>query len=154
MRTPTTISAEDFKKIFAKSRRQPEGKHQQIFGQLLNGIYKPSLSQDLAFWTYSAAGEQKPLKTGVLQKRKGMQKGDFDYRFELRERFRGVNSSDVLRIIYIEFKSEAGSLTKEQKIFREKHQGLSNVACYIAKSPEEAIKILQREGVLITKERI
>ena len=139
----TTITAEEYRNSVSKGkpRQQLEGQSQRNFGMLLNGVMRYRLSPNLLFWTYSAAGERKGLKTAVLQKRKGMQKGDFDYRFEM-------SKDGALRVIYIEFKTAKGSLTAEQKIFMARHSGLKNCACYLARSVEEGVGFLEKEGVL------
>lgn len=158
-----SISIEEYKNLSKDKapRKQPEGINQRVFGEMLNGIYKHKLSPNLIYWTYSGAGEKKPLRTAVNQKRKGLQRGDPDYRFEIKEIEEVCESiipgSGIIysltryiqRIVYIEFKSQAGSLSKEQKEFFKKHEGLENVKCYIAKSPEEGIKILIQEGIVI-----
>ena len=132
-----------------KRNRQLEGMEQSLFGQLLNGIYRPRLSKDLIYWTYSGAGEAKSFSTGVMQKRKGLQKGDWDYRFEIAEISKCGCNNRIQRTVYIEFKTKTGSLTKEQKQLLSARQGIDNIACYIAKDVEEGIKILLKEKVLI-----
>ena len=124
-----------------KPIKQLEGAAQRTFGALLNYSYKSRLSPNLIFWTYSGAGEKKSLKTAVLQKRKGLQKGDLDYRFHLVE-------GDKLKLVLIEFKTTTGNLTPEQKELFKRHEGLENVKCYVARSPEEAINILIKERII------
>jgi hypothetical protein len=126
-----------------KPRKQLEGLHQKKLGDLLNGTLKAKISPCLIFWTYSASGEKKPIKTAVLQKRKGLKRGDFDYRFEIRE-------GSFLRMVYLETKTTSGSLTTEQKQFMKKKEGLTNASCYTSKSIEESIKILEDERILLT----
>lgn len=136
-----TITANQYQQMAKKPRRQPEGTEQRKFGSFLRNAYDADkLSEDLIFFTYSASGELKPMKTAVNQKQKGLRKGDPDYRFE-------INSGGIMRNIYIEMKSQKGSLTPEQKAFFAKHEGLQNAKCYIAKSAEEAVDILKQEGV-------
>ena len=130
------------KKPAKKPRKQIEGKHQRTLGGLLNGRLKPLLNPNLVFWTYSPAGEKKSKKTAVLQKIKGLQRGDFDYRFELRD-------GDILRIVYLETKTAKGSLTPEQRLFKARHDGLLNAKCYTSKSVEESVEILEKENVLL-----
>lgn len=132
-----------------KKNRQLEGMEQSLFGQLLNGIYRPRLSKNLIYWTYSGAGEAKSLSTGVMQKRKGLQKGDWDYRFEIAELSKCGCNNRIQRTIYIEFKTKTGSLTKEQKTLLDRRGSLDNVASYRAETAEEGIKILLKEKVLI-----
>lgn len=124
-----------------KPRRQIEGQHQKALGGLLNGALKPRLNPNLIFWTYSGSGEKKGIKTAVLQKRKGLQRGDFDYRFEIKD-------ADILRIVYLETKTSKGSLTPEQRLFQARHDGLLNARCYTSKSIEESIQILEKENII------
>ena len=130
-----------YKKL-AKKRKQPEGDHQKKLGLMLNGILKPRLNPNLIFWTYSGAGEKKSMKTAVLQRRKGLMKGDFDYRFEIRE-------DNIMRVVFLETKSSKGSLTEFQEDFQKKHENLDNATCYTSKDIEESINILKKEKILI-----
>lgn len=139
------ITAAEYRALQKKPRkpmRQIEGAAQRTFGQLLNFSYKPRLSPNLAFWSYSGSGERKSLKTGILQKRKGLMRGAPDYFFNIVE-------NGKLHVIYIEFKTSTGSLTPEQKEFFKRHEGLENAKCYLARSPEEAIEICFKERILI-----
>lgn len=138
------MSAEQFRNIVRvkKPIRQIEGAAQRTFGQLLNFAYRPRLSRNLSWWSYSGAGERKSLKTGGLQKTKGMQKGKPDYEFYLIE-------NGLLYAVFVEFKTSSGSLTVEQKEFFKRHEGLRNVKCYIARSAEEGIEILFKEKILL-----
>lgn len=135
------VSIAEYKQLTKKPAKQLEGQHQTTLGSLLNGIYKPRLNPDLIFWSYSAAGERKHLKTAVLQKRKGLQKGKPDYEFLLKD-------GDFLRTVFLETKTTKGSLTPEQKEFFKKHEGLKNVKCRLSKSVAESIEILMQEGVI------
>lgn len=125
-----------------KKYNQIEGQHQRTLGGLLNGSFKNRLNPNLVFWTYSGSGEYKTIKTASLQKRKGLQKGDFDYRFEIKD-------GDLLRIVYLETKSGSGSLTKDQKRFKENHENISNCKCYLSNDIEESLNILKQEKVLL-----
>jgi hypothetical protein len=132
----------EYKATTKKLRKQPEGNHQKTLGLMLNGILKPRLNPNIIFWTYSGAGERKSLKTGALQKRKGLMRGDFDYRFEIKE-------GDIMRVVYIETKSSKGSLNEFQKAFQKNHQNLSNAKCYTSKNIEESLRILKEEKILL-----
>jgi hypothetical protein len=134
-----------YKSLTSKQKqpnKQIEGQHQTQLGALLNGRLNPFLNPNLIFWTYSASGERKHLKTAVLQKRKGLQRGDFDYRFEIKD-------NNLLRLVYLETKTTKGALTLEQKQFKERKEGLINAKCYTSKSLEESLNILSKEGVLL-----
>jgi len=144
-----SISIEEHKNLEnKKKRRQPEGYVQSAFGQCLNGAFRYRLSPNLIYWTYSAAGERKSLKTSALQKRKGLQKGDYDYRFEIMKKGNCGCNSYYLHIIYLEFKSKKGSLTVEQKTLFEKRKNIENVKCYFPKTVQEGIELLEKEGIL------
>lgn len=136
-------------KSLVKKRKQPEGEIQSKFGQMLNGNLKHRLSPNLIYWTYSSAGEKKPIRTAVLQKRKGVIPGDSDYRFEILRKSECGCGNDYQYTIYLEFKSQKGSLTPGQKTFKEKHSNIKNVICYYPRSVEEGIKILEKEGILL-----
>lgn len=140
-----SISISEYNKILgkqSKKRRQPEGLLQTSLGEMLKGIWAYRFNPNMIYWTYSGAGERKPLKTGILQKRKGLNKGDFDYRFEFRD-------GNIMRVVYLEAKSSTGSLTKEQKEFMINHQDLDNVVCGTAKSIEEASEFLLSNKVFV-----
>lgn len=137
------ISLKQYNEIINKpKRKQPEGNLQTNLGEMLNGIWSYRLNPNIIYWTYSGAGERKPLKTGVLQKRKGLKKGDLDYRFEIKEQ-------NTMRVVYLELKSGTGSLTKEQKLFIENHKNLDNVICGTAKTMQEIESFLLHNKVLI-----
>lgn len=125
-----------------KKRNQVEGQFQRNLGQMLNGVWAYRLNPQIVFWTYSGAGEYKPIKTAVWQNKKGLKKGDWDYRFEIAD-------GDILRIVYMEAKSITGSLTKEQKEFRAKKEGLKNVKFGIAETMQEAEKFLLDSGIFV-----
>ena len=136
-----SISIQEYNKLVKTKKRQPEGQLQSTLGRKLNGIWKTRLNPNLVYWTYSGAGEKKPMMTAVMQKRKGLKKGDFDYRFE-------INKKGVLHMVYLELKSSKGSLTKDQKIFLERHEGLVNVAIGSAKDMKEIEEFLVTNEVL------
>lgn len=126
-----------------KPYRQIEGQHQTNLGMLLNGVLRGRMSPKLIFWSYSASGEKKPLKTAILQKRKGLQKGKLDYEFFL-------NEENNMRAVFLETKTTTGSLTPEQKQFFKSFEEIQNVSCYTSKSIEESIQILEKEKILLT----
>ena len=132
------VSVSQYKKLLKPKHKQPEGVQQVRFGSFLKSA---KLKDNVIFYTYSGAGEKKPMTTAINQKRKGLRRGDLDYRFE-------IVDNNKLRLVYIEFKSSKGSLTPEQKIFFERHKDLDNATCYIAKSAEEGVEILKMEKLL------
>jgi hypothetical protein len=135
------VSVAEYKQLAKKPRKQPEGKQQVRFGSFLKGA---TFSNNLIYYTYSGAGEKKPMRTAVNQKQKGLRRGDLDYRFEVR-------SGDIMRLVYIEFKSDKGSLTPDQKAFIAKHEGLQNAKCYMARKAEEGVEILRQEGIIMNE---
>lgn len=139
-----SISAEEYRKAVEKKkpRRQIEGQFQRNLGLMLNGIWAYRLNPNLVFWTYSGAGEKKSIKTAVWHKKKGLHKGDWDYRFEIAE-------NGILRLVYMEAKTTSGSLTAEQKIFRQKKEGLKNVTFGIVEDIYKAEKFLLETGVFV-----
>lgn len=139
-----SISIQEYNKLVKTKKRQPEGQLQSTLGRKLNGIWKLRLNPNLVYWTYSGAGEKKPIMTAVMQKRKGLKKGDFDYRFE-------INKKGFLHLVYLELKSTKGSLTKDQKIFLERHEGLKNVAIGSAKDMKEIEEFLVTNEVFINE---
>jgi len=150
---PIKMSAGQFKALSLKPRKprkkeitprkQIEGKLQRDIGKYLRTTFTLSASPNLSYFTYSGAGERKPMRTAVLQKQKGLQKGDFDYRFE-------INFDNIQHNIYIEAKSEGGTLTAEQKEFMRRKEGLKNSRCYVVQSYWEFIEILKQEKILLT----
>ena len=130
-------------KAIAKPRMQHEGIIQVAFGAFLKlAAASGKLSDNLLFYTYSGAGEKKHKTTAINQYRKGLRKGDPDYRFE-------VKNGDKMRVVYIEFKSQKGSLTPEQKDFFQKHNDLINAKCYLATTVMQARQILIDEQIYI-----
>ena len=132
------VSISQYKKLLKPKRKQPEGVQQVRFGSFLRTA---NFKENVVFFTYSGAGEKKPMTTAVNQKRKGLRRGDLDYRFE-------IVDNNKLRLVYIEFKSSKGRLTPEQELFFERHKDLDNATCYIAKSAEEGVEILKTEKLL------
>ena len=93
-----------------------------------------------SFWSYDASGENRNAKTGALLKAKGLKKGQPDYHFKtLRE--------GITHYIYIEFKTDKGKQSDSQKAFEKDCVG-SNEKYYIARSVEEGLDILKKEGIL------
>lgn len=131
------VSIAEYEALAKPKRKQIEGRQQVRFGSFLR---TSKFSNNLIFFTYSASGEKKPMRTAVNQKRKGLQRGEPDYRFEIKD-------GNSMRLVYIEFKSTKGSLSSEQKQFFANHEGLGNVKCYIARSADEAVRILEQEKI-------
>lgn len=153
------LSVDDFKKFQKKSlivdkeprktrkketapRRQIEGKLQRKVGKYLRTNFLLLKLPNVLFFTYSCAGEYKTKKTAGLQKAKGAQKGDWDYRFE-------VDIDGWQHTIHMEAKSPTGDLTKEQKALRKRKEGLKNVRFYVFESYWEFIEILKKEKIIL-----
>ncbi|NBV06682.1 MAG: hypothetical protein EBS06_05540 [Proteobacteria bacterium] len=153
-----SISAEEYKEIFApkKKRNQEESTLQKNFGQILAGYEKwGKLSADLVKYSYIANGEQRPAtiingkrwsKTGADLKKKGVKKGVFDYFFCIEREF---IKTRIAFDIWLEAKSSTGFLTKEQKEFKARAEGIFNIKIFEFRSVEEGLKILKQEGILI-----
>jgi hypothetical protein len=111
------------------------------------------VNPNLIWWTYNAGGEKRPSKinkktgqryspTGKLLKAKGLKKGFPDYMFFLLK-------GDISEIIFLEMKTEKGILSKMQLLFQQKVSNIRNIKHYVPRSAVEAIKILERTGVLL-----
>ena len=138
------MTPEEYKKLTRKTvkRKQPEGALQINLGKMLKGVWRYRLNPNITYWTYSGAGERKDKKGALWQYLKGLNPGDSDYRWQIAE-------DGILRMVFLETKSGSGSLTADQKLFFERHKGLSNVACGIAKDMQEVEEFLVKTRVFI-----
>lgn len=99
------------------------------------------------WWSYDASGEKRSAITGSLLKTKGLNSGQADYHFIT---LRG----HIAHIIYIEFKrpkigtKPAGKQSDNQIEFQRRLEA-DNIRYYLAYSVDEAIRVLEKEGVLI-----
>jgi len=139
------VSVEQYRKMIKatkKKRNQIEGKMQRDLGDMLRGIWAYRLNPNLIFWTYSGSGEKKDKTGAYWQYRKGLTKGDLDYRFHLA-------IDGVLAMVFLETKRPKGSLSREQKNFIKNHEGLSNAQCGVAKNMQEIEQFLIKTKVFI-----
>lgn len=122
----------NFKSLKAKPPKE-DILHKQIGGWLT--LNENNLkSKGLTYYTYSPAGEKRQAITGALLKKKGVRKGDPDYRLEFKKDNRQYS-------LYIECKrDEKGRLTEEQQKFFDNHEGLDNVKCHKTWTLEQFIK--------------
>jgi hypothetical protein len=156
---PNSISVEDYKNLTKKKKSysQEESDLQKSFGLQLAGYERwGKLSKKLIKYSYIANGEQRPSKVingrrfsrvGCDLKKKGVKKGVFDYYFCIEKEF---NDLRIGFDIWLEAKSKTGSLTKEQKEFKKKAEGVFNVKIHEFRSVQEGLKILEQEGVLLS----
>ena len=140
----------------------PEDLIHKEFGALIRR-YEALGKLDCAYWSYDASGEKRTAMTASLLKAKGLNGGKADYLF--------IKTCDIKGIIidfyfWIEFKkpktgridftkpttpkiwSSAGKQSDTQKAFQEIFKNSSNSKYYIAYSVNEALKILEKEGVI------
>ena len=91
-------------------------------------------------WGYSGSGEKRNLITGALLKAKGLKRGEPDYHFY-------YTKNNLLFVLFLEFKSQKGKQSDEQKHFENKFKGLENCNYFIVKSAKEGIDILKEVGI-------
>ena len=124
-----------------------EGNLHKQFGSLMKK-YEILNRLDCVFWSYSGSGEKRTFTTASLLKAKGLKPGQADYHFIKR-----VNMID--HYIYLEFKkpetaTAKGLQSKSQKDFQARFLGSINSKYYIIYSVNEALNVLEREGILLT----
>ena len=111
--------------------------HKQI-GSYLRASHRQLKGCGLVYYTYSPAGEKRHIRTAVTLKKKGVQRGDPDYRLEFIK-------NDVQYVLYVEIKrSTRSKLTKEQQAFFEAKKNVKNVRCYVAYSVEDFANYLKQ----------
>ena len=91
------------------------------------------IRKKLIYYTYSPAGEERNVIVGANLKRKGVMKGDADYRLEFIKK-------DVQHTLYIEVKAGKNKLTKEQAEIFEARKNIKNTFCIIARSLDDFIR--------------
>ena len=96
--------------------------------------------------SYDASGEKRTAKTGALLKSKGLKPGKADFEII-------TIKNNISHHYYLEFKTSKGKQSSNQKIFEECCVG-SNQHYYIVRSVEEAINLLEREGIIKTSRRM
>ena len=106
----------------------------------LFGIYK-QLNKDCVWYGYNAAGEYRKPQTGALLKAKGLARGEPDYCVRLK-------IGDIMHHIYIEFKAGKNKQSEHQIEFEKTCEDVVNERYYLAYSVDEAISILEKEGVI------
>jgi hypothetical protein len=111
------------------------------FGGLLRQ-YQAYGRLDCEWFSYDASGEYRKQTTGALLKAKGLAPGKSDYEFKKLK-------NDTMHHIYIEMKAGKGKQSEYQKKFEETCRDSVNNTYYLAYSVEEAIKILEKEKILI-----
>ena len=126
MKTKKGLGPEDIiHKNFAGLMKQYEGYKQ------LNAVW----------WSYDASGESRSKTTGGLLKSKGLRPGKSD--FEVRT-LRG----DIMHHIYLEFKAGKNKQQVNQKDFEFTCEGSINNRYYVVYSVEEAVGVLEKEGII------
>lgn len=96
-------------------------------------------------WTYLPMGEYRKPETAAMLKKKGVNPGWGDYLF-----FVYNKKQAWVDIIFLELKTEKGKQQKTQQDFELGFAGACNVTYGLERSVAEAIKFLEREGILIT----
>ncbi len=99
-----------------------------------------------SYWSYDASGEYRKPATACLLKAKGLNGSRSDYLFI-------VQRARYDHYIWIEFKkpktdTPAGKQSAGQKEFENNFKDSINSRYYVVYSVEEAIKILEKEGIL------
>lgn len=125
-----------------KIKRRGLGQEDQLHKKFANTVrgYESFGKLKCQWWSYDASGENRKLETGALLKAKGLRPGKSDYEFK-------IIKKTVAHYVYIEFKTEKGKQSESQKAFEETCTA-SNEAYYIARSVQEGIDILIKEGIL------
>lgn len=109
--------------------------HKQI-GSYLRAYSRELKDKGLTYYTYSPAGEKRHIRTAVTLKKKGVQRGDPDYRLQFVK-------NDVMYTLFVEIKrSKRSKLTDEQTTFFNEHENLKNAKCYIAYGLKDFVKIV------------
>lgn len=93
-----------------------------------------------SFWSYDSSGENRNQATGALLKAKGLRPGKSDYEFK-------ICKDGIAHHVYIEFKTEKGKQSDNQKLFEESCSA-SNEHYYIARSIPDAINILEDHNII------
>jgi hypothetical protein len=101
-----------------------------LIGNYLNINELNLKKKGLIYWTYSPAGELRNKLVAIKLKRKGVKKGDADYRLEFVK-------NDIQYIGYFEIKFGKNKLTKDQKQIFEIRSKIKNTKCYTCYSFEE-----------------
>lgn len=109
------------------------------FAALLRGYESLNLLK-ATWWSYDASGENRTIKTGSLLKAKGLNPGKSDYEFK-------YIKEGITHLLYLEFKTLKGKQSSNQIKFEALCIG-SNEDYYIVRSVDEALKILEKHGII------
>jgi len=112
-----------------RKRKSPEADEQRLFFHLINCFHK-----DLRpyIW-HTPNGGSRDVREAINLKKMGVLKGVWDVTVSIpRGGWAGM---------YIEFKSDTGKLTKEQKEFEERMS--QHYACFVARNAETALEVLK-----------
>lgn len=120
--------------------------HMHITFGLMIRQYEGYKKLNALAWTYVASGEKRNLATASMLKKKGVRPGWPDYIFISGDKM-GINA----KTIFLEFKVENGKQSPEQKQFDQALDGCQNIRYYLVRSVENAVRILEQEGILITE---
>lgn len=127
-------------KASTNSKRRGMGEEDRMhvqFGILLTKYQKMGLLKNVIAWTYLPMGELRKKSTACMLKKKGVKSGWPDYIFFLYNA-----KKQIIDIMFIEFKTKTGKQQDSQVDFELSFAGSSNSYYHIARSVEEAIKIL------------
>jgi hypothetical protein len=120
-------------------RNNKEDKIHKEFSKQVN-ILENTRNLNCIHWGYSGSGEKRNLITGALLKAKGLKKGEPDYHFFYKK-------DNILNILFLEFKSDTGKQSEDQKYFEDKFKNFLNCNYFIARSEREGIDILEALGI-------
>lgn len=132
--------------------------HKQ-FGTLMRQ-YEGYKKLNCVFASYMPFGEKRTLQTASLLKAKFTKTGVPDYLFIVQKTAGPYNTFETRPVeehfIWLEFKkpktlSAKGKQSDSQKEFEKKFKYSVNSRYYLVYSVEEAVKILEKEQILITK---
>lgn len=137
-----------------------EGHLHKQFGSLMKK-YEALKRLDCIFWSYSGSGEKRSLTTASLLKAKGLKPGQPDYMF-IKKR-PDISTAyltyppqykSIDHYIYLEFKkpktaTAKGTQSATQKDFQARFKDSINSRYYIVYSIDEALKVLEKEGILL-----
>lgn len=116
-----------------------EDRSHKSFASLIRG-YETIGKLNSSWWSYDASGENRNIKTGALLKAKGLRPGKADYEFK-------TIKDSIAHYTYLEFKTKTGKQSPNQKLFEESCSA-NNEKYFLVRSVEEAILILELEGIL------
>jgi hypothetical protein len=121
-------------------KAQKEDTIHKAFAQIVRG-YESIRKLNCSFWSYDASGEYRKAVTGGLLKAKGLKPGQSDYLFK-------TIRNGIAHHIYIEFKTEKGKQSPNQKLF-EQSCIAENEKYYIARSAHEGVELLIHEKIIL-----